>query len=115
MRSLEGKRNPTDSATFIVHDFPVVAAKTVHIEQDDESMGIQYADAPYADYKWGRQVRNRWRIEVGWNGESLVISKARDSVRGSETYTLDGNVLTINVRVNAGNERVFLDRVYTRQ
>ncbi len=115
-RAISGRQSdPTDSATFIVHDFPVVAAETLRIEQDAESMGIQFKEAPYVDYKWGRQVRNRWRIEVGWSGESLVISKARDSVRGSETYTLNGNVLTIRVRVNAGKERMVLDRIYTRE
>ncbi len=115
-RAIAGRQSdPTNSATFIIHDFPVVAAETMRIEQDDESMGIQFEDAPYADYKWGIQVRNRWRIEVGWNGESLVISKTRDSVRGSETYTLNGSVLTIHVRVNAGKERIVLDRIYTRK
>ena len=117
-RAISGRQSdPTDSATFVVHDFPVVAAETLRIEQDNESMGIQFGDAPYADYKWGRQIRNRWRIEVGWNGESLVISKTRDSVRGSETYTLDsnGNILSVQVRVNTASERIVLDRVYSRK
>lgn len=115
-RAISGRQSdPTGSASFIVHDFPVVAAEKMRIEQDVDSMGIQYEDAPYADYKWGRQLRNRWRIEVGWNGEALLISKTRDSVRGSETYTLNGNILTVRVRVNTASERIVLDRVFTRK
>jgi hypothetical protein len=114
-RAISGKQSdPSGSATFIVHDFPVVAAEKMRIEQDSDSMGIQYDDAPYADYKWGRQLRNRWRIEVGWNGEALLISKTRGSVRGSETYTLYGNVLSVRVHVNTASERIVLNRVYTR-
>lgn len=109
--------NPVDSATFIVHDFPVVASDTISIEQDSESMGVKFEDAPYADYKWGRQMRNGWRIEVGWTEGSLVVSKARDSVRGSETYTLnrEGNRLSVAVRVITSEDRVVLKRVYVRE
>lgn len=117
-RALSGRQpDATGSATFVVHDFPVVAAAKMSIEQDTDSMGIQYEDAPYADYKWGRQMRNRWSIEVGWNGEALLISKTRGSVRGSETYTLNsnGSVLTVRVRVNTASERIVLDRVYNRK
>lgn len=109
--------DPTNSSTFIVHDFPVVASRTMRIEQDSDSMGIQFEDAPYADFKWGRQMRNGWRIEVGWNGESLLITKTRDSVRGSETYTLnsEGNVLSVKVRVVTSADRLVLDRIYLRK
>ncbi|MCY3884000.1 MAG: hypothetical protein OXG24_03705 [Gammaproteobacteria bacterium] len=115
--AIAGRRaDPTDSSTFIVHDFPVVSSNTMRIEQDAESMGIQFEDAPYVDFKWGRQMRNGWRIEVGWNGDSLVVTKMRDSVRGSETYTLNsaGNILTVKVRVITSADRIVLDRIYTR-
>lgn len=109
--------DPTDSATFIVHDFPVVVSNSVHIEQDDESMGIRYDDAPYEDYKWGRNIRDGWRLDVGWDGRSLVVSKRRDSVKGTEIFSLNdsGDVLRVRVRVQSKDKNYTFDRVYARQ
>ena len=109
--------NPTDSATFIVHDFPVVVSNEISIEQNEDSMGIQYEEAPYEDFKWGKQVRDGWRIEVGWDGQSLVVSKQRNSVQGSETFSLNdaGRTLHVRVRINSRDNKYTFVRVYTRQ
>ena len=109
--------DPTDSATFIVHDFPVVVSETIHIEQDSDSMGIRYDDAPYEDYKWGKNVRDGWRLDIGWDGQSLVVSKRRDSVKGSEFFSLSdsGEVLRVRVRVQSKDDSYAFHRVYLKQ
>ena len=113
-----GAAKPTDSATFVLQDFPILDATSIRIEHDEQSMGIRFDQLPYRDYKWGKQRREGWRISVGWvNNRTLVIVRQRDSVRGSESYKLDedGEVLEVLVRVDSAGNKISSKRVYLKQ
>ena len=111
-----GDVDPTEFARFIEQDFPVVSSDSIRIEQDQESMGIQFQDAPYKDYSWGKQTRSGWRIEVGWVDDSLIIEKTRGNVKGTETYKWNphSQALQIEVVVRSRGKSIKLDRVYTK-
>ena len=116
--SVEGRGNdPTASAIFIEQDFPVVKSNFIEIAQDDNFIGIQYEDTPYIDLKWGQQVRDAWLIDVGWIGQSLIISKSREAIQGVERITLteSGNRLEIKVQVTANRKKISLKRVYDKE
>ncbi len=109
--------DPTYSASFIVQDFPIVKSDVLLIEQDEESMGIQYQHSPYVDLKWGQQLRDGWLVDVGWNGTALVISKSRESIMGIETLKLgeSGNTLEIEIKVSSKSRKFELYRFYEKE
>ena len=73
---ISGELNePTNSATFLKLDFPILFNNVLMIEQDAESMGINYESSPYDDIKWGLQSHAGWRRRVVWKENTLVIQK----------------------------------------
>lgn len=110
------QRDARASSAFVVHDFPVVGASRMVIEQDDHSMGIDY-DGSYRDVTWGERERDYWTIRAGWREDALVIESQRDPVRGTETLRLEdgGRRLRVEVFVRTGGEDVRLERVFERQ
>lgn len=116
--SVEGRRSdPTASAIYIEQDFPVVKSSFIEIAQDDNFIGLQYEDTPHVDLNWGIQVRDGWRMEVGWIGQALIISKARESIQGVEKLSLteSGDRLEIKVEVTANRKKFSLKRVYDKE
>ena len=116
--SVEGRRSdPAASAIFIVQDFPVVKSSFIEIAQDDNFIGLQYEDTPHVDLNWGLQVRDGWQLEVGWKGQSLIISKEREAIQGVEKLSLteSGDRLEIKVEVVANREKFSLKRVYDKE
>ena len=64
---------------FITHDFQVLTAETLTIEQNNDSMGIAHAPGVYRDISWGERQRGLWEVYAGWEVTDLVIiSKAPD-------------------------------------
>ena len=111
------QRDAQASSVFVVHDFPVVGAKQMVIEQDDRSMGIDYAGGGYRDVTWGERVRDYWTIRAGWRDDALVIESRRDPIRGTETMRLEnsGRQLRVEVFVRTGGQDVRAVRVFARQ
>ena len=109
--------DPATSATFVVQDFPVLAAKRLRIEQDVDSMGVYYDEGGYRDVSWGERVRDLWTVRAGWSQGALVVRSSRGPTRGTETYTLEqnGRQLRVAVTVRSGDEQVAVERVYRRQ
>ncbi|MYD45579.1 MAG: hypothetical protein F4W92_04435 [Gammaproteobacteria bacterium] len=116
--SVEGRRSdPTASAIFIEQDFPVVKSSFIEIAQDDNFIGLQYEDTPHVDLNWGVQLRDGWYTEVGWIGQSLIISKTREAIQGVEKLSLteSGDRLEVKVEVTANREKFSLKRVYDKE
>ena len=111
------QRDAQASSAFVVHDFPVVGATRMVIEQDDYSMGIEYADGAYRDVTWGERIRNYWTIRAGWRADALVIESRRDPIRGTETMRLEdgGRRLRVEVFVKTGGQDVRAVRVFDRR
>ena len=109
--------NASASATFVVQDFPVLAATRLDIEQDAQSMGIRYDQSTYRDISWGRRERDLWIVGAGWNQGALVVRSMRGTVKGEEVMTLEdsGQRLRIAVRVATAGEDVRAIRVYRRR
>ena len=101
----------------MVHDFPVVGATRMVIEQDDYSMGIEYADGVYRDVSWGERIRDYWTIRAGWRDDALVIESRRDPIKGTEIMRLEdgGRRLRVEVFVKTGGQDVRAARVFDRQ
>ena len=111
------QRDARASSAFVVHDFPVVGATRMVIEQDDHSMGIDYDGRAYRDVTWGERERNYWTIRAGWRNDALVIESRRDPISATETMRLEegGGRLRVEVSVRTGGQDVRVERVFTRQ
>ena len=105
------------SAAFAIQDFPVLTAKRMRIEQDDNSMGIRYDGVVYRDVTWGERHRDLWRVHAGWADGDLVIRSVRGKVKGREAFDLerDGTVLRVTVSIETGGEDVRSVRVFRRR
>ena len=104
------------SATFVVQDFPVLAAKRLSIEQNADSLGIRYDNGIYRDISWGLRERDFWNVRTGWEEGALVVRSSRGDVTGVETLTLGnaGQRLRVAVRVDTAAEDVRAVRVFRR-
>ena len=111
------QRDAQASSAFVVHDFPVVGATRMTIEQDDYSMGIEYADGAYRDVTWGERIRDYWTIRASWRDDALVIESRRDPIKGTETMRLEegGRRLRVEVFVKTGGQDVRAVRVFDRR
>ena len=111
------QRDAQASSAFVVHDFPVVGATRMIIEQDDYSMGIEYADGAYRDVTWGERIRDYWTIRASWRADALVIESRRDPIKGTETMRLEdgGRRLRVEVFVKTGGQDVRTVRVFDRR
>lgn len=101
---------------FVSQDFPVLRARRLHIEQNRDSMGVTFDDTEYRDVSWGVRKRGLWNVEAGWlEGALVIVSDAKDG-KAQETLILspDGQMLTIEIELNAGRENLALTRIFTR-
>ena len=111
------QRDARASSAFVVHDFPVVGATRMVIEQDGYSMGIDYAGGVYRDVTWGERTRDYWTIRASWRDDALVIESRRDPIKGTETMRLEdgGRRLRVEVFVKTGGQDVRAARVFERR
>ncbi len=101
---------------FVTQDFPVLEARSMHIEQDDDSMGIRYDNGLYRDVSWGKRKRGLWDVSAGWfEGNLVIVSKTSDA-SGRETLSLsaNGQTLKILVEANSDGEKLIAFRVFER-
>jgi hypothetical protein len=102
--------------SFATQDFPVLSAQAMTIEQNADSMGVQFDQGMYRDVTWGKRVRGLWDINVGWDGGTLyIISKANDaSAKESMRLEDGGERLAVSVRIEAEGESFSANRIYRR-
>ncbi|MCB1684907.1 MAG: hypothetical protein R3E82_11825 [Pseudomonadales bacterium] len=107
-----------DLATrFLAQDFPVLFAERMQIEQNRDSMGIDFGQGAYRDISWGERDRGPWRVQAGWReGQLHVYSRTHDA-SSRELYSLspDGQRLTIDIEVDNAGRRQSFTRVFTRR
>lgn len=111
------QRNVKASSAFVEHDFPVISAVQMVIEQNDDSMGIEYSNGQYRDVSWGERDRDFWLVRSGWKEGNLVIESQRDLIKGVETMSLQrgGRRLRVDVFVQTGGRDVRVTRVFDRR
>ena len=97
------------SSAFIAQDFPLLVAREMRIEQDDRSMGIEYASGSYRDVTWGERRRGVWEVRAGWNEGALHIYTTASDVSAAEIWQLsaDGERLDIQISVKGNREQEF--------
>ncbi len=102
---------------FITHDFPVLLAKRMVIEQNADSMGIEYDPGGYRDVSWGKRTRELWEVYSGWEEGNLVIVSHGRNAETKETMSLEenGRLLVVTVDVDADGEEVSVTRVFRRR
>ncbi len=111
-----GQRKRMGMLAFVTADFPVLASKSMVIEQDARSMGIRYASGAYRDVSWGQRRRGLWEVNAGWTEAGLVIASRADDASATETMRLrkDGRQLAIAVEIKSGGDALSAVRVFDR-
>jgi hypothetical protein len=105
------------SIAMVAQDFPVLRARRMEIEQNDDSMGVSYDGVDYRDVSWGLRERGLWEVNAGWDdGVLRILSKARDA-KAQEVVMLSeaGTRLTVKVSIEADGDELSVTRVFTRQ
>ncbi len=97
---------------FIVHDFQVLRADKIEIEQNRNSMGIQYHPGVYRDLTWGERQRGLWEVYAGWEETDLVIISKANDMLVTERLGRKGNRLWVVVTVDADGEERSFTRVF---
>ena len=101
---------------LVAQDFPVLQARRMKVEQDEQSMGISYDGGAYRDVSWGARKRGLWEVEAGWQEDQLVILSRAEDADARETFRLEpgGQVLVIGVEIRSGGERLLVTRTFSR-
>ena len=101
---------------FVAHDFQVLRADRLEIEQSRDSMGVQYTPGQYRDVSWGERQRGLWEVRAGWQeAELVVISEARDLRVIERMQLLDAERLKVAIYIMAdGEEREYV-RTFDRR
>lgn len=102
--------------TFVAHDFEVLTAERLVIEQSGDSMGVRYVPGVYRDISWGTKQRGLWEVYAGWEGrDAVVISKAK-RLNVVERFMLQTeDRLVIRIQINADGDKVAVNRVFRRR
>ncbi len=66
---------------FLIQDFPILAAQRLKIEQNRDSMGIDFDRGSYRDVSWGERERGIWDVTAGWDetGVLTILSESTDA------------------------------------
>lgn len=101
---------------FIAQDFPVLRAEEMRIEQNVDSMGIDYTPGGYRDVSWGTRKLALWEVRTGWNEGRLVILSEASDARAQEILTLSagGERLVVDLRIDARGDDIAVTRVFRR-
>ena len=101
---------------FIAHDFQVLRADKLTIEQNRDSMGLDYQPGVYRDVSWGERQRGLWEVQAGWEEQQLVIiSKARNMRVEERLQLISPDLLEVRVNIDADGEQLEFLRVFNRQ
>ncbi len=123
----EARRRPSRSAqkarikgavfAFVKQDFPVLEAHHMVIEQNRDSMGINYEPGTYRDVTWGERERGLWRIFAGWDEQGALAIHSRSSdIRAVERFSLrDDGRLQVQVDIDGDDRDFSLVRVFERR
>ena len=100
---------------LVTSDFCTLEARSLRIEQDAQSMGIACDEGTWRDVSWGERRRGLWEVRAGWLEEALVILSEAQDARANESFRLeDDRLLTIDIELEAGGERIEITRTFMR-
>ncbi len=100
---------------FIVHDFQVLNATRMEIEQNRDSMGVRYVPGIYRDITWGERQRGLWEVNAGWEEGDLVVLSKADGMQVLERMNLiGGNLLRITAIIEADGDEQVVTRIFRR-
>lgn len=99
---------------LITSDFCTLEARSLRIEQDARSMGIACDEGTWRDVSWGERRRGLWEVQAGWRENALVILSEAQDATASESFSLQGDQLTIVIELEAGGERIAITRTFSR-
>ena len=77
--------------TFIAHDFQILGANRLDIEQNRDSMGVRYHPGVYRDVSWGQRQRGLWEVDAGWFEGDLVVRSSADGLLVMETFVAEAS------------------------
>lgn len=100
---------------FITHDFQVLTAQRITIEQNHDSMGIAHRPGIYRDVSWGKKQRGLWEVYAGWEGSDLVIISEAPDLAVQERYQANERQLIVEVSIEADGEKRVVNRVFRRR
>ena len=111
-----GQRRRMGMLAFVTADFPVLASRSMIIEQDPNSMGIRYESGAYRDVSWGERRRGLWEVNAGWTEDGLIIASRADDARATETMRLrqGGRQLAITIEIKSAGDALSVVRVFDR-
>ena len=117
-RSRRASRRPPrgSSLAFITHDFPVLGAQSMVIEQNRDSMGVRFDKGEYRDVSWGERKRGLWEVSAGWYEGDLVILSESNDAKARETISLsaNGQTMVVFVVVESDGEDFTSTRTFER-
>lgn len=114
-RSGDGRRG---GLAFVAHDFPVMVAERMTIEQNPDSMGVEYDRGRYRDISWGTRTRGLWEVDTGWDESGQLVQRWQASDASAlEVMALspDAQQLTVMLQIKAGEQNVEVRRVFSRR
>ena len=101
--------------SFVAHDFQILNAEKMVIEQSSDSMGVRYTPGVYRDISWGERQRGLWKAYAGWEGEQVVVLSNAPDLKVLERFTLlSANRLLVQVEVDADGENYTVSRYFNR-
>ena len=100
---------------FVSHDFQVLRADKMTIEQNRDSMGIRYTPGVYRDISWGERQRGLWEVYAGWDEQDLVVVSKTRNLRVEERFLdVSPTKLIVNVNIKTKEDRFTFRRVFNR-
>jgi hypothetical protein len=100
---------------FIVHDFQILSADKLNVEQNHDSMGISHEPGVYRDVSWGERQRGLWEVYAGWEENDLVILSKAPDMSVIERYVVVRDRLSVELTIEADDEERTVRRLYNRK
>ena len=105
-----------DPFAFVSHDFHIINARSLTIELDPISAGLDYQPGTYRDVTFGERRRGLWDIYAGWDGDDLVILSRANKLQVMERISLvSPNRLRIIVGIEAEKKNRDFVKVFDRK
>ncbi|NKB99670.1 MAG: hypothetical protein GKR90_14405 [Pseudomonadales bacterium] len=100
---------------FVVHDFQILSADSITVEQNHDSMGIAHEPGVYRDVSWGERQRGLWEVYAGWEEQDLVILSKAPDMSVLERYIVKRDRMTVELTIEADDEERTVRRIFNRK
>lgn len=92
-------------------------ATEMAIEQNHDSMGIDYPNEQYRDIDWGEKEFYRETVTAGWRDNTLIVKSVGRQMIVTETYQLNAtrDVLTLTLLIKDQRGKNEFVRIFNLQ